>query len=101
MFTKIKEFFKKWWGLIFVPIGLVILSLLRKKSNNSYIEKEIKEEKKAVEETVKTIEVTESKVETAEKVIEEVMSDVEHTIEDNLEDKKIRDEKAKDFFPGI
>lgn len=101
MFTKIKDFFKKWWGLILVPIGLFILSLFGKKSNNSYIEKEIKEEKKVIEETTKTIESIESKVEIVEDVVEEVLSDVNDTIEDNLEDKKIRDEKAKNFFPGL
>ena len=101
MWNKVKEFFKKWWGLIFVPIGLFILSLLGKKSDKSYVEKELKEEKKVVEETIKEIDKTEEKVELVEEVVEEIADNVEHIIEDNLEDKKVRDEKASNFFPGL
>lgn len=101
MWNKIKEFFKKYWGLIIVPIGLFILALFGKKSNKSYIEKEIKEEKAVIEEELKVVEKTEDRVEVVEKAVEEIVNDVEHIIEDNLEDKKVRDEKASSFFPGL
>lgn len=101
MWNKAKEFFKKWWGLIFVPIGLFIIHLFKKDNHKDYVEKELKEEKKVVEEVSKEIEKTEEKVVLVEEAVEDIVSDVKHTIEDNLEDKKLRDEKAKEFFPGL
>ena len=92
---------KKYWALIFVPIGLFILALFKRNTNNSYVKKELKEEKAVIEEELKVVEKTEDRVEVVEKAVEEIVNDVEHIIEDNLEDKKVRDEKASSFFPGL
>lgn len=101
MWNKIKEFCKKWWGLIFVPVGIFILHLFKKDNHKDYVEKELKEEKEVVEELSKEIVKTEEKVVSVEEAVEEITSDIKHTIENTLEDKKLRDEKAKEFFPGL
>ena len=100
MWNKIKEFFKKFWGLIFIPLGIFIVNLFFK-DNSSEIKKEIKEEKKEIKEDTKQVVKKEEAVEKTEEKVIKINEETKGVIEDNLDDKEARDEKASSFFPGL
>ena len=99
MWNKIKTFFKKFWGLVFVPIGLFLAHLFF--SSNKSNKKEIKEEKKEVKQQEKVVREEVKKVEKQEIVVEEKIEGVKKIIKENLKDKAVRDEKANKYLPNI
>jgi len=98
--TKIENFFKKIWWIVFIPIGLFILGIFKGKSS-SEIEKEIKEAKKEIKKEEKEIKKEEEKVEKEEEKVKEEVQDIKETVEEKKEEKKEQDSKISDFLPGL
>ena len=101
MWTKIKEFFKRFWYLGLVPIGACLLHLFVGSKKDAKLEEREKIQKKEVKEDKKAVEKTEKEVIKEEKKVEEVVEEVKKVIQDNLEDKAVRDEKASKYLPNL
>ena len=73
---KVGEFFKKFWQIILIPIGFVVVVLMtgnnRKeiKGEIKELEKEVKEDKKAIDSDIEEIKKAESALEQAKKEAE-------------------------------
>lgn len=97
---KIKQFFKKFWWLILVPVGLFLLTKIFQK-DSSELKSLIKEKKVEIKKV--DIAIKEKKVEVIkakEKLKTEVLN-TEEVVNTNLDNKEKRDEDAKQYFKDI
>lgn len=95
MWNTIKNFFKKGWTLLILPMGMFFISLFRK-SSKSELKKKIKEEEKEIKEIQKAVEEKKEQIEEQEEVIEKQVGEIinkeplkkEKTLTDILPDLK-------------
>jgi peptidoglycan hydrolase CwlO-like protein len=95
-----KEMIKKFFWYALIPIGLFILSVIFKK-DTSNLNDLIKKKKEEIKNTDKKIKDQEEQVKDSKKELDIVVDDIEKVKEKNLDNKKERDEEAKDFFPNL
>lgn len=100
MMKKIKEFFRKFWWVIFIPLIAFVISRYSKRPYSEVI-KEIRDTKKDIKEKDKEIEVVKKEEEEKKKEVEKQTEKVEEVIEKNVENKEERDKKASKFFPNL
>ena len=80
--NKLKESLKKWWGLMFVPVGIFVMGLLFPRSK-SQAKEDIKEAKKEVEEEKKEVE------------------EVKEHVEEQKSEVAKQNAKLEEFLPGL
>ena len=98
--NKIKEFFKKFWWLVFIPLLSFLIAIKSKKPYDE-VKEEIKKSKEKIKEKDKEIKTAEKEEEKAKEEVKKKVEDIEKVLDDNLEKKEKRDEEAKKFFPGV
>lgn len=94
-------FFKKCWYLFFLPIGLFLGAVLLNRKTEDSVKKEIKEVKTEIKEQKEEIQEQVEVVEATEQKVEEVKKQLDETISNNLDNKRVRDNKSKEFFPNL
>ena len=71
---------KKWWGLLIIPIVLVILNLLRGRSTASVAKSEVKESLTEVAETLEVIKEVESELDSVESDLDSKVTEITESI---------------------
>lgn len=97
MWSKIKEFFSKFWWLFLVPIGLFVIHVIFRKETPE-LDKLIKEKKKEIKESSKKVEDAKIEVEDAKSVLEDSVEKAEKANERISSEAEERDKKAEEFF---
>ena len=105
--NKLKESLKKWWGLMFVPVGIFVMGLLFPRSK-SQAKEDIKEAKKEVEEEKKEVEEVKAKVDETlevgkdkEEVLEATLEEVKEHVEEQKSEVAKQNAKLEEFLPGL
>ena len=96
----IKNFFKKFWYVILVPIGLFFAHLLFKDSN-SELKKEIKKEEKEIKKETKEIKKQEAATDKKEEEVKQQIADVQETTEKQKESQEQRKAEIEEILPGL
>lgn len=98
MLEKIKTFFKKFWQLVFVPVGAFFLILFFRKDTSKEVKEEIKETKKEIKDQKEEIENAEEVKKEEEEKLTQTISDTKELLSQDLKDKEERDKVASQFF---
>ena len=97
MWSKIKEFFSKFWWIVLIPIALFVIHTVFRKETPE-LDKLIKDKQNEIKETYKEVEKAKSEVEKAKEDLESKVEDIKVTVSEIKSDVKERDEKSQEFF---
>ena len=97
MWSKIKEFFKRFWWLALVPLVLFVLHTVFRRETPE-LDRLIKDKKKEIDSLNKQVNKDSKEAEEAEASLKDSVAKAESTLSDSLKDSKKRDEKAEEFF---
>lgn len=100
--VKVKEFFKKIWWVIFVPIGAFIIArFVKKNSSDAEIKQEIKETKKEIKKEEKEIKKEEEHLQKQETEIKQEIKDCKQVLEEQKEEKQKQEAELAEILPGL
>ena len=97
MWDKIKNFFKKIWWVVLVPVGILLVHLIFRKETPE-LDRLIKDKKKEIDKTAGNVEKAESLLETSEESLERSLDEASKTTEQIESDALKRDQRAEEFF---
>ena len=97
MWEKIKEFFKKFWWMLLVPIGLFIAHVVLRKETPE-LDRLIKEKQKEIKNQESLVEDLSKEASKSETALEHAVEDAEAVLEQVSSDSEQRDKKAEEFF---
>lgn len=97
MWDKIKNFFKKIWWVVLVPVGILLFHLVFRRETPE-LDRLIKDKKKEIDKTAEEVEKAESSSETSEDVLKRSLDEASKTTEQIESDALKRDQQAEEFF---
>ena len=97
MWEKIKEFLKKFWWMLLVPIGLFIAHVVLRKETPE-LDKLIKEKQKEIKNQESLVDDLSKDASQSETALERAIEDTKAVLEQVSSDSEQRDEKAEEFF---
>lgn len=97
MWEKIKEFFKKFWWMLLVPIGLFIAHVVLRKETPE-LDRLIKEKQKEIKNQESLVEDLSKEASKSETALEHAVEDAEAVLEQVSSDSEQRDKKVEEFF---
>ena len=97
MWEKIKEFFKKFWWMLLVPIGLFIAHVVLRKETPE-LDRLIKEKQKEIKSQESLVEDLSKDASQSETALEHTIEKTEAVLEQISSESEQRDEKAEEFF---
>jgi hypothetical protein len=97
--SNMKNFFKKFWWYLMIPIGLFFLSYVLRK-DTSQLKKQIVSKKEEIKKKEAIVEKEKEEFKKFEGDLVKAKETTQKTLDHNLEKKNERDEKAKDYFPN-
>ena len=96
----IKNFFKKFWYVILVPVGLFLIHLIFKDPDKE-LKKEIKEEEKEIKKEEKEIKKQEEVVEKKETNLKQETQKTEDLVKEQKESQEQKKANLSDILPGL
>lgn len=97
MIEKIKNFFKRFWWVFLVPIGIFIFHLIFKKETPG-LDRLIKEKQKEIKENKKEVDKNEQSKDKAKESLENAIESSKTALGGIAEDSAERDKRAEEFF---